>query len=675
MAEYVINRTGEALCGGDFGAAKNKLELIARVLGERRVVMVWDNFESAEGNLTDEDRAELGRFLDAIRGTRGKVIMTSRSAEEWLGPARRFEIRLGGLGGEERWEYCEAVLGELGLKVDRDDAGLKELMDLLRGHPLAMRVVLPKLERMSAAEVAAALRSNIAELGLNEEEEQGRLFGTLRFVERGLAEDLRPLMDLVGLHEGYVDGDYLEGMAGQVDAEWTRTRIDRLMVALGNAGLVREVGGGVFEMHPLLTSYLRSRAASEVCQRAFVDVMGSVANQLAPREMHEQRVPFLLHGANFHFALQLSQRLAMDQGFVALTQSLANYAQNSRDFAAGSRLFAQLAQYAAGHAISDLEAVACHQLGTIAEQHQDFDAAREWYLKALAISEKQGHPRRASPYQQLGSIAEEQRGFDTAREWYLKALAISLEQGDLHSVAVTYHQLGVIAQEQRDVDTAREWYLKSLAINEKQGDLRGAAGSYHQLGFVAKEQGDFGAAREWYLKSLAISERQRDLLYAACTYHHLGSIALAQQDFEAAQEWYVRSLAVNEQEGDLLAASMTYHQLGMIAEKRRDFGTAREWYLKSLAIKEKRGNLHGAALTYGQLGVIARKQGNFEESGQWLTRSITAFQRTHDQHLLERAIGNFLVTYRQAPPDVQQKLEAIWRDAGLGAFPPPGVQL
>jgi len=113
-AEYVINRTGEALCGGDFGAAKNKLELIARVLGERRVVMVWDNFESAEGNLTDEDRAELGRFLDAIRGTRGKVIMTSRSAEEWLGPARRFEIRLGGLGVRSVGSTARRCLASLG---------------------------------------------------------------------------------------------------------------------------------------------------------------------------------------------------------------------------------------------------------------------------------------------------------------------------------------------------------------------------------------------------------------------------------------------------------------------------------------------------------------------------------------------------------------------------------
>jgi hypothetical protein len=167
-AEYVFNRTGEKFCGKDFGAQANKLELLARALGQARVLMVWDNFESAAENLPSNDREELGRFLDAIRGTRGKVIMTSRSQEQWLDESMRFELPLRGLEGEERWEYCEIILRELGLKVNRDDPALKELMDQLAGHPLAMRVVLPKLEDMPAARVSEALRTNIAELGLSE---------------------------------------------------------------------------------------------------------------------------------------------------------------------------------------------------------------------------------------------------------------------------------------------------------------------------------------------------------------------------------------------------------------------------------------------------------------------------------------------------------------------------
>ncbi len=555
-AEYVINQMGQAFYGENFGVAKDKIALLGKALKDLRVPMVWDNFESSERNLTSEDRAELGRFLDEIHGVRGKVIITSRSREEWLGPTRRFELPLGGLDGEERWEYCEIILRELGLKVDRDEPALAGLMDQLAGHPLAMRVVLPKVAEIGAAKVSEALRTNIAELGLSEHEEEGRLFGTLRFVEQGLSEELRPLLGLVGLHEGYVDADYLEAMAKKVDDAWTRERIDQLMTALGTAGLLRDVGSATYEMHPLLTSYLRSREeASEDCQRAFVDVMGSLADALAPKELHEQRVPFLLHGANFHFALAFAERLAMDQDLAALTQSLAAFSLNSRSFGEASRLFGGLAKHHAVREGFEGEAVAYHQLGRIAAEQRDFEAAREWYLKSLAINE---------------------------------------QQGNLTDAAGTYHQLGRVAEGQRDFERARTWYLKSLAIEEKHSDLRGAAFTYGQLGSLALEQRDLAAARESYLKSLAIFEKQDDLHNAAITYHQLGRVAQDQGDFASAQERYLRSLTIKEQQGDLHGAASTYHQLGMIAEAQRDFAAAREWYLKSLAISERLGIEHFA---------------------------------------------------------------------------------
>jgi tetratricopeptide (TPR) repeat protein len=635
-AGYVINRTGEEFYGENFRLAPNKLELLSKALSERRVLMVWDNFESAAANLTTEDRAELGRFLDAIRGCRGKVIVTSRSREEWLKPEWRFELSLPGLDGEERWEYCETILRELGLKVNRDDPELIKLMDQLAGHSLAMRVVLPKLEQMTATKIAEALRTNLAELGLNEQEDQGRLFATLRFVEQGLAADLQPMLALVGLHEGYVDAGCLEAMAKQVDTGWTRQQIDRLMEALGVAGLLRDVGQATYEIHPLLTSYLRSRSeATEPCQRAFVDVMARLADALEARELHEQLDPFLLHGANFHFALALAEPLSMDAPTVALTQCLAAYALNSRNLEESSGLYARMVLHHAARGDSEGEARAYHQLGMVTLEQRDFAAAREWYYKSLAISERLG-----------------------------------IE----HGAARTYHQLGVIAQEQRDISAAREWYLKSLAICEKRDDLFGGAITYLQMGSISKDQRDFAAARAWYLKSLAIWENRREPHNAAAAYHQLGIVSAELQDFATAQEWYLKSLDITEKQGDLHRAATTYHQLGIVAQKQQDLTSAREWYLRSLAIEEKQRNPHGAAGTYGQMGIIAGMQGGFEESGKWLVRAITAFLKTDDQHQAALQVRNFLTSHGRASPADKQKLEAIWREAGLPPFPTEPTQ-
>jgi hypothetical protein len=67
--------------------------------------------------------------------------------------------------------------------------------------------------------------------------------------------------------------------------------------------------------------------------------MSRLADAFAPRQLHEQRVPFGLHFANFHYALTLAVELDMGIHVVALTQALAAYAQHCRNFSEAERFF------------------------------------------------------------------------------------------------------------------------------------------------------------------------------------------------------------------------------------------------------------------------------------------------------------------------------------------------
>jgi tetratricopeptide (TPR) repeat protein len=639
-AESVLNQMGTAMFGPDFIILPNdqKVPVLAQAMREHRFMLVWDNFESVWGNepagidplMPPEDRKLLLDFLRALGGGQTKVIMTSRSDEPWLPAELRRRIELGGLVGEERWEFCTVIMQNLGLKVDREDSGLVDLMKLLNGHPLLMRAVLPRLERQSAQSVAEAIRGNMAKLDSTTD-------ATLRFVEEGLPAELRPLLVPLGLHERYVDADYLEEMAKQADPGIVRTTIDRFLNALATAGLIREVVQTVYELHPALAGFLRAKVLQgtddDIIQRwvrAFVDVMGRLANTLAPLELHEQRGPFTVHEANFHVALGHAECLGMNIHFAALTQSLAAHTLNTRNFDGAERLFIRLTKHHAAGGNQEGEAAAYHQLGRIAEERRDFDVAEQWYLKSLAISEKLGNE---------------------------------------HGVAITYHQLGMIAQERRDFVEAKKWYLKSLAITEKQGNEHGAAGTYHQLGRIAQERRDFEVAEQWYLKSLAIEEKQGNEHGAAITYHQLGRIAEERRDFDVAEQWYLKSLAISEKLGIEHSAANTYHQLGSIAEERRDFDVAEKWYLKSLAITEKQGNEHGAASTYGQLGIVAGLCGQFEQSGQWFIRCVQTFLKCNDEHGAARNSQNFAILCRRAPAEQAAALRAMWEQSGLPPLP------
>jgi hypothetical protein len=84
------------------------MSLLARLLKEHPFIIVWDNFEVVQGIpgtevlplLPEKDHSLLLAFLKRLRGGKSKVIVTSRSEEEWLG-VERLKISLGGLEHEE----------------------------------------------------------------------------------------------------------------------------------------------------------------------------------------------------------------------------------------------------------------------------------------------------------------------------------------------------------------------------------------------------------------------------------------------------------------------------------------------------------------------------------------------------------------------------------------------
>ena len=645
-AEYVLNRLGEAVFGkpefATLDAAK-KIELLAGVCKDRPLRIVWDNFESARGipgtavaaNLSDADARVLKDFLAALRGGKTKVLITSRSPEDWLGVPTNIgrPVPLGGLDGEERWEFANAIVRDLGLTIDPKDPALSKLMDLLKGHPLAMRVVLAKLANTSAAQLTADLGTNFRQLlPTTGDESVAMLYATLRFATDALPMEWQPLLIPLGLHEGYADADSLEEMAKAVDDKITRPMIDACFAALETAGLVRERGQAIYDMHPLFTSYLRSgsdaqpQAERDQWARAFVDLFGSYADTLAPRPLHEQSGPFDVHGPNFHTALMEARRLGLSTDLRALTQSLAAYAQNTRNYADAEKLYEQLGQYHAETGYEKGQAAAFHQLGIVAQERRDLAAAEDWYRKALAISER---------------------------------------QGDTHDAAGTYYQLGVVAQERRDLAAAEDWYRRALAISERQGNEHGAALTYGQLGTVALDKLDFAAAEDWYRKALAVFERQGGEYEAAGTYHQLGAVAQARRDLATAEDWYRKALAVKERLGDEHGAARTYHQLGVAAQTRRDLATAEDWYRKALAVFERLGDEHRAAGTYHQLGAVAEKLHDFPAAWNWYIKAVNLFDRLGDTQNSGIVTGSLVRSFRVATTDVRFRLTELGKQAGL----------
>ena len=677
--EYIINRLAEELFGVNAMAAplETKVKALAEALRENPFVLVWDNFESASGlagteiraNLSESDREMLKDFLLQLRGGRSKVLITSRGREEWLSDKACFPLNLEGLRGEELWEYCQSVVDDLGLTLRRDDKDLLKLFEFFGGNPLLIKALLSRLREFSPAALLEEIQKEFK--GLEDDESGRRVQAIMAVFSCGLPAEIGPILQLIGLHELFVDRYFVETMlksSGQAEA---LGHLKNCFANLETAGLCHHCGQNIYQMHPLLRSSLSgSYPASQAAGESFVDFMGSFADSLAPKPLHEQRFPFHIHKSNFYRALELANRLNMDIDAFALMQGLASFAQNSGNYEEARQLYEEIGARTKQKEDYESEAISYHQLGRIAQERRDFAAAEEWYKKSLDIEGKQGNEHGAASYHQLGRIAEERRDFAAAEEWYKKSLDIEEKQGNEHGAASSYHQLGRIAQERRDFTAAEEWYKKSLDIEEKQGNEHGAAITYHQLGRIAEERRDFVAAEEWYKKSLAVFEKQGGEHGAANSYHQLGMIAQERRDFAAAEEWHKKSLAIKEKQGGEHGAANSYHQLGMIAQARRDFAAAEEWYKKSLAVFEKQGNEHGAASSYHQLGNLHVQMNNLSLAGQCFIKAVKAFQNTNDEHNMVKSIRGFIITLKEADASTGAVLRGLWEESGLGTILP-----
>jgi tetratricopeptide (TPR) repeat protein len=560
--ESLLNLMGTHIFGETFLSqpARDKLEVVTSALRELPLVIVWDSFERVRGiagtavsaTLGSADQRLLHDLLVQLSGGRSKVLITSRSHEDWLEPEICYRLPLAGLKGEERWQYATKILGEIGIAIDRDDAAMAGLLEQLGGHPLAMQVTLPMLAHQAPSELTDTLSSALSRVSADDED-IGHLSASLGLVVDTLPVDLHPLLILLGLHERFVAAVELDAIAAAVDPSWSPSRIDTLLESLASAGLLHVIGDigdrPLLRIHPMLTGWLRTDPSvteavqRDTCGRAFVERMGWLADQSAQQRGNEQREVFRLHEASFHNALSEARRLGMSQHVTSLLQAIAVFAQNSHDLGKAEQGFQELLDHHQKLGHEENEAAALHHLGIIAEERNDLDAAERWSLRSLEIAERLGYEASAArTYHQLGRIAEQRRDLDSAERWHKRSLEIKERLGNEAGAAITYHQLGIIAEERRDRDTAERWYLRALEIDARLGNESGASVTFHQLGLLAEERQDFDAAERWYLRSLEIKERLGNARGAAITLGQLGVLNGLRGEYEQGGRRLIRSI-------------------------------------------------------------------------------------------------------------------------------------
>ncbi|MFD3927307.1 tetratricopeptide repeat protein [Streptomyces sp. NPDC058614] len=590
--EGVITHIGMSLWGTQFARLdrSDRQAVVEGALTSHRLLLLWDNFESvhtlpdptyATEPLSEPEREELRDFLRRIAaGGKSAVIVTSRTPETWLGTEIR-RIPVSGLETDEANEYAEHLLSPYpDTRTHRESKAFGELMQWLDGHPLSMRLILPRLDTTGPQGLLTGLQGTTPLPDRDDGDRKTSLSASIAYSFTHLPASDRRALTVLSLFHGVADAAVLgvlstapdspEWFQGHTAAQWTQ-----VLERATEVGLLTSLGARMYGIHPALPSYLTAhwrtlapdthlnqRTAAE---RALLDACAEFGGWLFQQfRSGDARIAVALIS---HQWRTLSSMLgyAFDHGLWDQAQNIAeplNEYWNVRGLVEEARAWVDRARVVLENSdgtVPDLEsssgALWLFLTGSQANRQiaaGQLDQAERTYreiLHTLQLQPRTSQQRGnlATTYHQLGWVTEERGQLDDAENWYRQSLTINEALGNQPRMANSYHQLGTVAERRGQLDDAEIWYRQSLTIEEALGNQPGMAISYHQLGTVAQRRGQLDDAENWYRQSLTIEEALNNQPGMATTYGQLGLLSEARQRPREALEWIVRCISLFEQ--------------------------------------------------------------------------------------------------------------------------------
>ncbi len=669
IVKIAIQRFGPQFTARGTGQRRDQ---VLEFLATHRALLVWDNFDSvrslpdpgqASAPRYDERCAELRDFV-AHLAAHGEtsVLITSRTPERWLGDPRN--VTALGLVWPEAVEYADHLLSPCpAAQARRGAQEFGDLMDWLDGHPLCMRLVLPRLETTEPTALLAELRRTAAGTGANPGADRtGSLEGCVSYSYAHLTENTRRLLPLLSLCQGVADMIVLLLASGDpgISPRFAGATADDWMLALEDANrvglLTRAFTSGdsdyfgLFIIHPALPGYLASRwraespadydAARQAASRALVVGCAARSDQVLGKRGSETgnrvlpHIELARHAVGNLLGHALTERMWSEAGsMVKLLEIFWDAWGRETEYDACTDRIRAATQAPDGAApplnspagglwwqVSNSQALWKRALG------RDDQAERIYNEVLSAVEGQQPSPGLnaclAQSFRLLGDMADSRNEPEEAREWRSKALAVAGEPSGKTEEGSSFRQLGDAAVGREDLAAADEFYRKSLADNQQAGNREEMAIDYIHLGNAAVKARRYQDAEGWYGQALRIWQDRNDLHNSALALTALGTAAAGTGAWDKAEHYFRRSVGVAGRLGSPpVLMRMNSQMLGSIARQHGKLAEADGWFRRLLLIEEAAGNRRETAARCVDLASIAKDDGRLTDAADWYEKA------------------------------------------------------
>ncbi len=643
--EQVVQTMGAALAGDDFSArpAEEQQRVVVQQFRQRRVLVVWDNYESVlpafqQGDdpitsYSAEERREVERLYRALTegDPSGRLLLTCRPATLELPRLRPDE--LGGLQRPDSLRLLQAVLEQRGVDIrrrpDYERPALDALLDLLDDHPLSVELVAPHLARHPPAHICAEFGALLDsfENTLPDEERNRSLRASLEFSKRHLSAAAQAVLPWLAWFSGGAFEDDILNLSEVDEQVWAAIRAELVNTALVRVEDVPGFKPPFIRLHPTLPYAARPDDVpdADAAELRFIAVYRAVMLESYKALLGSNPAfgMLLLHyeEANYRAAMRRAFRRGERQAGYALSDTLGVYLQM------GGRQREQVALAAwvreqMGEAAT-LDAATCASLREHAglflqgQAQQAVDTVQSLLsrLEQGDLDDADDLPRqRALSYLYLGRILDHAGRPDLALEPLSQAVAGfeglgESQQGNLAAtlgdMANAYCNLG---QHQQALAVAE----RGLAIDRARGGQRNIASGLGRIARILHEMQQYVAADQRYEEALKAAQQAGDRDLQASLLQNRGSLQNNMGHQEQAVALYKQALVLFQQSGDVGGEMRTSNLLGSAEHERGNLTAAEAWYLRARELAQQQGDQRQLANVAQNLGILYQERAKQE---------------------------------------------------------------
>ncbi len=268
-------------------------------------------------------------------------------------------------------------------------------------------------------------------------------------------------------------------------------------------------------------------------------------------------------------------------------------------------------------------------------------------------------------WQQRGYLNEARARFDSmaAQDW-------ALEPVDRARFAEAF---GGIAYWQSDQPVAQRWYDEALEIWRGIGDKKEIANALYNRAYadiiivmggapvedgLARGRGMLEEALELY-REIGDKGGEGNVVWGLGSYYYFTA------DATEAEAWYQRSLDLHRTAGDRTMEAWSLHMLALSAIGQRRFDVAREQGRHALRHFYEAGDVSGVTLVLDDLAIVAVDDGDLERAGR-LWGAARHLQQTTGTALADYVEQNYQI-FKVPTPHHVMSLEVLTARAAEGA--------